>query len=106
MAGTAESLAEFAAKFRPDAAQGMRAVYQLQLDGDHGGTWHLTIADQQCHLAAGPADNPDVSIAMSVDDWNDLTAGRLDGVSAYLAGRVRISGDMSLVTQLPSLFAL
>ena len=84
----------------------MRAVYQLQLDGDHGGTWHMTIADQQCHLAAGPAGDPDVSIAMSVDDWNDLTAGRLDGVSAYLAGRVRISGDMSLVTQLPSLFTL
>jgi putative sterol carrier protein len=104
MSAPADFLASFAARFRPDAAGDLRAVYQLHLTGDDGGLWHLTIADQQCRLASGQADQPSVTITMSVDDFSQLISGRLDGVSAYLAGRIQIAGDISLVTRLQSLF--
>jgi putative sterol carrier protein len=103
MSAPAELLAQFVARFRPEAAEGLRAVYQLHVNGDHGGSWHLSIADRQCHLSPGPAPNPDVIITMSADDWRDLVAGRLDGAAAYLAGRLRITGDCSLVTRRQSL---
>ena len=102
----AESLAEFVERFRSEAAQDLRVVYQLHLTGDWGGTWHLTIADQQCRLADGPASSPDVTVTMSADDWTELIAGRLDGFSAYLAGRIQIVGNLHLITRLQSLFAL
>ena len=104
MSAPADVLAAFAARFRPDAAADLRAIYQLNLTGDNGGLWHLAIADQQCRLAPGQADDPSVTITMSVDDFSQLIAGQLDGVSAYLAGRIQIAGDLSLVTRLQSLF--
>ncbi len=81
-------------------------MYQVRLTGDGGGTWHLTIADQKCCLSDGPAAAPDVTITMSVEDWRDLVAGRLDSVSAYMAGHIQLSGDFGLVMQLQPIFGL
>ncbi len=106
MTAPSDILSDFVARFRPQAAEGLRAIYQLHLTGDDSGTWHITVAEQQCRLATGPTDSPSVTITMSVDDFEGLIAGSLDGVSAYLAGRIHIAGDMSLVTRLPSLFEL
>jgi putative sterol carrier protein len=102
----AESLTDLVKRFRPDAAEGLDAVYQLHLTNEHGGFWHLTIADGQCRLSPGSAPSADVVITMSVEDWSELVAGRLDGFSAYLQGRIQITGDLSLVARLQSLFGL
>ncbi len=99
-------LAEVVKRFRPEAAEGLRAVYQIELAGDGGGVWHLTIAEQRCELACGPVEQPDVAITMSVGEWDELVAGRLDALSAYLSGRLQIAGDLSLATRIPSLFGL
>ena len=99
-------LAEVVKRFRPEAAEGLRAIYQIELVGDGGGVWHLTIAEQRCELARGPAERPGVAIKMSVGDWHELVAGRLDALSAYLSGRLQIAGDLSLATRIPSLFGL
>ena len=106
MTSPADTLAEFTKRFRPEAAQDLAAVYQLQLTGEDGGIWHLTVADQKCTLTEGPAPHRDIAITMATDDWNDLIAGRTDSLSAYLAGRIRIIGDFSLVTRLQRLFGL
>jgi putative sterol carrier protein len=84
----------------------MSATYELSLTGDEGGTWHLAIADQKCQLLEGSAANSDVAITMSLQDWGDLLAGRLDGFSAYLAGRIQVQGNISLVMQLQTIFGL
>ena len=99
-------LAEVVTRFRPEAAQGLRAICQIELAGEGGGVWHLIIAAQRCDLACGRAQRPDVAVMMSVGDWNELVAGRLDPFSAYLSGRLQIAGDLSLATRLPSLFGL
>jgi putative sterol carrier protein len=106
MTSAAETLTQLTQRFRPQAAQDLTAVYQLHLTGDDGGLWHLTIADQKCTLADGPAPNFDVAITMTTDDWLWLLAGRLDALSAYLAGRITIIGDFSLITRLQTLFDL
>ncbi len=106
MAGPGAVLADFVKRFRPAAAENLKAVYQLHLTGDGGDSWHLTIADQQCQLEPGRAGKPDVTITISVDDWNELVAGRLEPVGAYLSGRLGVSGDLTLATRLKSLFGL
>jgi putative sterol carrier protein len=99
-------LADLVKRFRPEAAEGLNATYQLHLTGDDGDYWHLTIANQECSLGSGPATDADVAISMNMEDWSQLVAGRLDPVSAFLSGRVRVSGDFSLATRLAALFAL
>lgn len=99
-----EAFDEIASRFRPEAARGMTAVYQLQLTGDGGGTWHMVVEGQTCKILPGPACRPNTVITVSSGDWADLVTGRLDGFSAVLSGRVRIEGDLELATRLPALF--
>ena len=106
MPAPAAVLADFIKRFSPAAAEGLSAVYQLNLSGDGGDVWHIIIADQKCQLAAGPGESPDVAITISVDDWEGLIAGRLDPFSAYISGQLGIVGDLSLATRLATLFGL
>jgi putative sterol carrier protein len=82
----------------------MKATYELNLTGDEGGTWHLSIADEKCQLLEGPAAASDVAITISLEDWRELLAGRLDAFSAYLAGRIQVRGSIALAMQLQTIF--
>ena len=99
-----EMLSDLVKRFRPEAAKGISAVYELRLTGEAAGTWHLTIADQQCVVSPGSAEHPDITISMSDEDWADLAAGKLDPVNAYLSGRIAVSGNFSLAPMLQQLF--
>jgi len=99
-----EVLSDLVKRFRPEAAKGLHAVYELRLTGEAAGTWHLKIADQQCAVAPGSAERPDITIAMSDEDWAHLVAGKLDPVNAYLSGRIAVSGNLSLAPALQQLF--
>jgi putative sterol carrier protein len=98
------TLAEFAKRFRPEAARGLRAVYQLNLTGEGGGLWYLTVADQTCQFAPGSAPQPDVTVTMNTQDWEQLVAGQLDAVTAFFQGRIQVQGDLSLAGQLENIF--
>lgn len=106
MAEPAAVLADFVKRFRPEAADGLTAIYQLELTGDQGGLWHLTIADGACQLEDGPGKAPDVAITMSQEDWHALIAGQLDAFSAFLSGKLQVEGDLALATRLQTLFGL
>jgi len=90
--------------FRPEAASGMKATFQLELDGDEGGLWHVVVADGKCELRQGTATQPDVSIAMATEDFGALIARRLDVMQAYSDGRVKVRGNLFLAMQLGELF--
>jgi putative sterol carrier protein len=100
-----EMLDELITRFQPSAAEGLSAIYQLNLSGEGGGIWHMTVADQQCLLASGPASQADVIIGMTAIDWANLLAKTLDAYTAYFSGRLQIEGDMGLVMRLQALFS-
>ncbi len=101
-----EQFAALTTRFRPEAARGMNAVYQLTLTGDEGGIWHMVVADETCRVCPGAAANPNTEITVSCDDWEALLAGELDAMSAVLRGQVKIAGDVGLATRLASLFGM
>ena len=45
----------------------------------------------------------DCTIKVSEDDMLDMLTGQLDPVSAYMTGKIEVSGDMSIAMQLQSL---
>jgi putative sterol carrier protein len=91
-------------RFHPDAADGMTAVYQFALSGDQGGQFQLHIADRSCRITAGVHPAPDVTLTMAGDDCMAVLEGRLNGITAYLSGRLRIEGDLGLAMRLAALF--
>ena len=45
----------------------------------------------------------DTTIKVSWDDWQQLAAGQLDGMTAFMMGKLKVSGDMSVAMRLQHL---
>ncbi len=50
----------------------------------------------------GAGDNPNVTILMADNDFVDLMEGKLNATSAFMAGKLKVKGDMSLAMKLQS----
>ena len=92
------------ARFSPASSEGVSAVYQFNLSGEHGGHYQLHIADRTCRVVPGVHPSPDVTLSMAGEDCLAVLEGRLNGVSAYLSGRLKMDGDLGLAMRLASLF--
>ena len=47
----------------------------------------------------------DTTIKVSWEDWQSMAAGQLDGMTAFMTGKLRIEGDMSNAMQLQGVLA-
>ena len=47
----------------------------------------------------------DTTIKVGWDDWQQMAAGQLDGMTAFMMGKLKVEGDMSNAMQLQSVFA-
>ena len=61
---------------------------------------YQVLEDGELNVFEGRADKPDLTVQMSDDDLVSLFKGELNGMSAFMAGKVKISGDMMLAQQL------
>jgi putative sterol carrier protein len=101
-----EYFSDLLTRFRPEAALGLSATYQLMLTGDGGGIWHLIVLNQTCQVCPGAAKLPTTTITLPASDWESLVSGQMDAFGAILQGRMRIDGDVMLATRLPGLFGM
>ena len=47
----------------------------------------------------------DTTIKISWDDWQAMAAGQLDGMTAFMTGKLKVEGDMSNAMQLQGVLA-
>ena len=92
--------------FMPDKAAGYDVTIQVELTGEAGGNWVVTIKNQQCSVAQGTIANPTLKMSGDAQTVMDVFSGKQDGVRAYMQGKLRVSGDISLAMRLTSLFKL
>jgi putative sterol carrier protein len=101
-----ETFEAMAARFRPERAQNLKAVIQYDITGPEGCTYHVDIADGQCAVREGGAVQPSLTLTMSAQDWLDMLGGKLSGQVAFMSGKLKHKGDMSLLMRLPGLFGI
>ena len=65
--------------------------------GGSEGTIMLDGAAQQVTEDDGPADT---TIRVGWDDWQQMAAGQLDGMTAFMMGKLKVEGDMGNAMQL------
>lgn len=80
--------------FKPEAAQGIDAVFQYTISGEGGGDWYITVKDQKCEVAEGKADSPTTTLSLSAEDFVKMLAGELNPMAAFTSGRLKIGGDV------------
>lgn len=67
-------------------------------------SYHLVIADGKAEGHRGAADKPRVTLTMSVPNLLRLCAGELNGVTAVMTGKIKISGDMMFAAKMQGWF--
>ena len=75
---------------------------RVKLDFGGDGVILLDGAASQVSEEDGDADT---TIKVSWEDWQSMTAGQLDGMTAFMTGMLRIEGDMSNAMQLQGVLA-
>ena len=86
---------ELAAKMQENQAWLPGKRVKLDFGGD--GTIMLDGAASQVTEDDGDADT---TIKISWDDWQSMAAGQLDGMTAFMTGKLKVEGDMGNAMQL------
>lgn len=74
----------------------------VKLDFGPQGAVMLDGSSEQVGEADGAADT---TIKTSWEDWQKMAAGELDGMTAFMTGRLKVEGDMSNAMQLQGVLA-
>lgn len=90
--------------FNAEKAKGVSAVVQLMFSGDQASDWVIKIQDQGCSVEEGKTANPDLTIKADAEDGVNLLTGKLDPMRAYMLGKVKVFGDLSLGMKLVNFF--
>lgn len=91
--------------FSPQKAAGQQATVQYELTAPDGTrSYAMRIADGRCEVERGIAESPRVSIKMSVGDFLRLITGKLNGMQAFMTGKLKVSGDLFFAQTFQSWF--
>ena len=74
----------------------------VKLDfGDEG----TVMLDGKAEAVSEDGGDADTTIKVAWDDWQAMTDGTLDGMTAFMTGKLKVEGDMSNAMQLQGLLS-
>lgn len=90
--------------FNAEKAKGVSGVVQCMFSGEQASDWVIKIQDQTCSVEEGKSTNPDLTIKADAEDGVNLLTGKLDPMRAYMLGKIKVFGDLSLGMKLVNFF--
>lgn len=91
-------------RFVSEAAKGVKAIYQFEISGDQGGTWHVVVDDGSMEVHAGAHDKPTAVVQSKADDYVKIANGDINGLRAVMTRKMRISGNLVVARKMQHLF--
>ena len=89
----------------PQKAAGQTAIVQWDVnapDGIH--SYQFKVENGSGSWSQGTPDTPRVTLTFSLADFLRFVAGQLDGMQAFMGGKLRLAGDMMFATTLQTWF--
>ena len=103
MSTLTEAFQKIESRFNATAAAGLEVVFQFSVEDE---IHHLIVNDGSCSLHEGEHSDPSVTLIMDIPTFEEIVSGDLNGMQAFMAGRLRTEGDMMLATRLSDLFSI
>jgi putative sterol carrier protein len=72
---------------------------------DFGGDQGAVMLDGAAQTVSEDDGEAETTIRVSWDDWQQMAAGQLDGMTAFMMGKLKVEGDMSNAMQLQGVLA-
>jgi putative sterol carrier protein len=93
--------------FVPEKAQGVDAVIHFKFTGAEPGEWNAVIKDGKCEVAQGiPSKAPTMTLTADSADYVKIFTGELDGMAAFMQGKIKLCGDLNLAMKLMQMFKI
>uniref|UniRef100_A0A668UUT5 Hydroxysteroid dehydrogenase-like protein 2 n=1 Tax=Oreochromis aureus TaxID=47969 RepID=A0A668UUT5_OREAU len=87
-----------------DVVKSTQGVYQFDLSGEHTGIWFLDLKTGSGSVGQGePPAKADVVMKMDSSDFSKMFSGQLKPTMAFMSGKLKIKGDMTLAIKLEKL---
>jgi putative sterol carrier protein len=100
-----ESVREFfrslPAAVEPAKTVGIDATYLFEIDGV--GTWTVGVSNGAVEVSEG-GDAADCTIRTSAESFERILSGKTNPTTAYMLGKLKISGDLGAALKLQQLF--
>lgn len=87
-------------EFFLEQAKGLKALIQLSVSGEGGGNWGIEVDDGNITIKEGLAIEPRLTIKTSAQNASKLLQGKLNPLSAFMTGKIKLSGDLALAMKL------
>jgi putative sterol carrier protein len=102
----AELFEAMPARLNTAAAAKVNKTIQWKITGDDPGVWAIQINDGAARLFPGGVEKPDVTFTVTSTDWLTIAEGKLNAMNAFMAGKLKIAGDMGLAMKVPQFLPL
>ncbi len=91
----------------PEKAVGIDAVVHFKFTGAEAGEWNAVIKDGKVEVARGiPHSKPTMTLTADSSDYLKIFTGELDGMQAFMEGKIKLAGDLNLAMKLMQMFRI
>lgn len=102
----ADLMSKMPAAFLPEKAPGLDAVIQFKFTGAEAGDWYAEIKDGKVNVVQGTHPSPRMTLTADSTDYIKIFTGELDGMQAFMQGKIKLAGDLNLAMKLTQMFKI
>ncbi len=102
----ADLMSKMPGAFIPEKAPGLEAAIQFKFTGAEAGEWYAEIKDGKCTTAQGTHPSPKMTLSADSSDYIKIFTGELDGMKAFMEGKIKLAGDLNLAMKLTQMFKI
>lgn len=102
----ADLMSKMPGAFIPEKAGPIDAVIQFKFTGSEPGDWFASIKDGVCTTEQGVHDSPKMTLTADSSDYVKIFTGELDGMQAFMQGKLKLAGDLNLAMKLTQMFKI
>ena len=102
----AELMEKMPGAFIPEKAQGVDSTIQFNFTGAEAGEWFATIKDGKVDVSRGTHPSAKMTLTADSQDYVKIFTGELDGMQAFMQGKIKLAGDLNLAMKLMQIFKI
>jgi putative sterol carrier protein len=108
MSDTSEVFTQMNERMTAEKAQKINATYLFDIGGAEGGKWLADLTKSDGPWITEAADGAEATCTITVansEDWVAIANGKANPTAAFMQGKLKVAGDMSLAMKLQGLLS-
>jgi putative sterol carrier protein len=103
---TAKVFEDMNARINAEKAKKINSTYQFDIGGEDGGKWFADLTKSEGpYIEQKEAEAKCTITVPKAEDWVAIASGKMNPTSAFMQGKIKVKGDMSLALKLQTLLA-